>query len=85
MRLEPKPALQATLYLVLLAVVIALEIILPGWVIATIILPLALGVLWWLLYIAFRELERLHAKTLEAREATREAQREADQLKQEKK
>jgi hypothetical protein len=85
MRLEPKPALQATLCLVLLGGLIALIVILPSWVVAALILPLSLGALWWLFYVAFRELERLHKVTIEAREAAREAQRELDQLKQEKK
>jgi hypothetical protein len=84
LRIEPDPAIKATLYLTLLVGLIVLEIILPSWVIAAIILPLSLGALWWLFYIAFRDLERLHAKTIEAREAApREARREMDQLKQE--
>ncbi len=85
MKLEPKPAIQATLCFVLFVGIIGLIIILPSWVVAATLLPLSLGALWWLLYVAFRELERLHAKTIEAREAANDARREIDQLKQEKK
>jgi hypothetical protein len=84
-KLEPKPAIQATLVLVLWGGLIWLIIILPLWVVAATLLPLSLGALWWLLYVAFRELERLHAKTIEAREAAHDARREMDQIKQEKK
>jgi hypothetical protein len=84
-KLEPKPALKATLGLVLFVGIIWLIIILPEWLIAATLLPLSLGALWWLLYVAFRELERLHAKTIEAREAAHDARRVMDQLKQEKK
>lgn len=43
MRLEPKPALQATLYVALLVGLIVLIILLPSWVVAALVLPLLLG------------------------------------------
>jgi hypothetical protein len=58
MKLEPKPVLQATFYVALLVGPFVLIIILPQWVIAAVVLPLLLGIVWWLLYTAFRELHR---------------------------
>jgi hypothetical protein len=58
MKLEPKPVLQATFYVALLVGLFVLIIILPQWVIAAVVLPLLLGIVWWLLYTAFRELHR---------------------------
>lgn len=55
MKLESKPALQATLLLVLVMGVIAVMALLPWWV----NLPISIGVLWGLFYIALRELHRL--------------------------
>jgi hypothetical protein len=59
MKLEPKPALQATLYLMLLLGLIVLIIALPSWAVAALVLPIVLGCLWWLLYTMLRELHRL--------------------------
>jgi hypothetical protein len=53
-KLEAKPAIQATLCLVLLVGLMVLLLILPDWVFVAVMLPLSLGFLWWLLYIAFR-------------------------------
>jgi hypothetical protein len=62
MKLEPKPALKATLYLVLFGGLVALEIILPAWVVATTLLPLSIGVLWYLLYAFFKDRDRLQKR-----------------------
>jgi hypothetical protein len=48
MRLEPKPAIQATLYV---AVFITLLFLLPAKVLAVVGLTIMLGCLWWLTYI----------------------------------
>ena len=50
MRLEPKPAIQATLYLVLLVGYIVSLAYIPPWVVAAVMLPIWLGALWWLIY-----------------------------------
>jgi hypothetical protein len=59
MNLEPKPALEATLYIVLLMGVVVLVILLPEWVVAAVMLPILLGMLWWLMYTSFRDRDRL--------------------------
>jgi hypothetical protein len=59
MKLELKPALQATLCLALLVGLIVLIAFLPLWALAAVMLPLLLGILWWLLYTSFRQLHRL--------------------------
>jgi hypothetical protein len=43
MRLEPRPALQATLYLTLLVGLAVLINLVPSWVIAAVVLTLLLG------------------------------------------
>jgi hypothetical protein len=56
MRLEPKPALQATLYLVgLIVLLVVIGFVLPWWALTTVGLAIMLGCLWWMLY----ELHRL--------------------------
>jgi hypothetical protein len=59
MKLEPKPAIQATLYLGLWGGLIVLIILLPLWVVAAVMLPVLLGMLWWLMYTSFRDRDRL--------------------------
>jgi hypothetical protein len=62
MKLEPKPAIQATLVLVLWGGLIWLIIILPKQVIvavfAAVFLPVVVGALWWLMYTIFRDRDR---------------------------
>jgi hypothetical protein len=53
LRIEPKPAIKATLALMLLVGFMVVLIILPDWAVFAVVLPLALGFLWWLLYVAF--------------------------------
>jgi membrane protein implicated in regulation of membrane protease activity len=55
MKLEPKLALQATLYLALIVGFIVLIAFLPWWVDAAI----GLGVLWLMLYISLQQVHRL--------------------------
>jgi hypothetical protein len=57
-KLEPKPALKATLYLLFWVGVIWLIIILPEPVIAAVFLPVLVGMLWYLLYTIFRDQDR---------------------------
>jgi hypothetical protein len=71
MKLKPKLALQATLYLALLVGLIVLIVRMPDWAFAAVMLPLALGWLWFLIY---RSLEMQEA----ARKAALETRREAD-------
>ncbi len=52
--IEPRPALQATLCFVLLAVFIVLIAVLPKRVLAAVFLTLWLGAFWWMLYTIFR-------------------------------
>jgi hypothetical protein len=59
MRLEPKPALKATLYLALWVGLIVLIVLLPSWVVAAVMIPAVLGMLWWLMYTTFRDRDRL--------------------------
>jgi hypothetical protein len=54
MRLEPKPALQATLYVALLVGLTVLIVFLLSRVIAALVLPILLGGLWWLIYTALK-------------------------------
>lgn len=59
MKLEPGPAIKATLYLVLLVGLICLVNILPPRVVAAVMIPVLLGMLWWLMYTSFRDRDRL--------------------------
>lgn len=54
LRLEPEPALKATLYLAFLVGLIVSVALLPLRVLAAVWLVAALGSCWWLLYIGFR-------------------------------
>lgn len=56
MKIEPKPAVQATLYLVAF---IVLLVLLPWKVLAPLLLLYLLGMLWWLMYTSFRDQDRL--------------------------
>jgi hypothetical protein len=59
MKLEPKPAIKATLCLVLGGGLIWLIIVLPKPVVFTVFaavyLPVLVGAVWWLMYTLFRD------------------------------
>lgn len=85
MKLEPKLAFQATLYLALLVGLIVLIIRMPDWAFAAVMLPLSLGWLWFLIYSSLKMQKAARATRETAQKAASEAQREVDRLKQEKK
>jgi hypothetical protein len=64
MKLEPKPALQATLYLALMVAAVVVVIRMPEWVLTcvfpVVFFPLCLGALWYLMYASLRDRDRLN-------------------------
>jgi hypothetical protein len=63
MKLEPKPALQATLYLALMGGAVVGVVLMPEWVLTrvfpVVFLPICIGALWYLMYASLRDRDRL--------------------------